>query len=262
MSSWFSHRSQRYSRTPQSLAQTKKLSLRNKERLQLLKWGQKAFQNMRIVPPSNVIVHQDNLEYFTRSVFDNNGWLLSRDWQSYYYDQWTWSIRIKDFKFTPGSIPNIQDAYNLPTGWFSHYWSYLTCWQDFLKKFCSQIPQESKDLNSYGARRSNYEIIPRGTFANIRLINELVGHTGPKTVHFPTQQELYIYNVADKYMSLGHKLISIAGKEYGSGSSRDRAAKGSLIQGIKAVIAERYERIHRSNLVFIGILPMQYKVGQ
>jgi aconitate hydratase len=118
------------------------------------------------------------------------------------------------------------------------------------------------DFNSYGARRGNYKVMQRGTFANIRLLNELVDHSGPQTFHFPSGEELDIWDAAERYMQEGHKLIILAGKEYGSGSSRDWAAKGPLLQGIKAVIAESYERIHRSNLVFMGILPLEFLNGE
>lgn len=102
----------------------------------------------------------------------------------------------------------------------------------------------------------------RGTFANVRLINKLVDKIGPNTVHFPSGQTLPIYDAAAKYISEKTPTIVLAGKEYGSGSSRDWAAKGPYLQGIKAVIAESYERIHRSNLVGMGILPLEFTGGQ
>lgn len=98
----------------------------------------------------------------------------------------------------------------------------------------------------------------RGTFANIRIFNKLVGEAGPKTVHLPTGQTLDIHDAAKLYNDENNKLIILAGKEYGSGSSRDWAAKGPYLLGIKAVIAESFERIHRSNLVGMGILPLVY----
>lgn len=96
----------------------------------------------------------------------------------------------------------------------------------------------------------------RGTFANVRLINKMVPQTGPTTVHIPTGKEMAVFDAANKYKAAGVDTIILAGKEYGSGSSRDWAAKGPYLQGVKAVIAESYERIHRSNLVGMGILPM------
>jgi aconitate hydratase len=121
-------------------------------------------------------------------------------------------------------------------------------------------PQE---FNSYGARRGNHEVMVRGTFANIRLRNMLApGTEGAWTLHLPDGEKMYIYDAAVKYREEGVPLIIIAGKEYGSGSSRDWAAKGPRLQGIRAVIAESYERIHRSNLVGMGILPLEFKAGE
>jgi aconitate hydratase len=120
---------------------------------------------------------------------------------------------------------------------------------------------EDKDFNQYGTRRGNYEVMARGTFANVKIINKLIKERGPKTVHLPTGKIDAVYDIAAMYKEEGTNLIVLGGKEYGSGSSRDWAAKGPLIQGIKAVIAESYERIHRSNLVGMGIMPLQYKKG-
>lgn len=113
-----------------------------------------------------------------------------------------------------------------------------------------------KDFNSYGSRRGNDEIMARGTFANVRLINKMASKTGPTTVHIPSGEEMAIFDAAKKYMDNNTPTIVLAGNEYGSGSSRDWAAKGPYLQGIKAVIAQSYERIHRSNLVGMGILPL------
>ena len=120
----------------------------------------------------------------------------------------------------------------------------------------------AKDFNSYGSRRGNDEIMARGTFANVRLINKMVEKTGPTTVHIPSGKEMAIFDAAEQYQKDGVDTIILAGKEYGSGSSRDWAAKGPFLQGVKAVIAESYERIHRSNLVGMGILPLQFKNGE
>ncbi|OQV16195.1 Cytoplasmic aconitate hydratase [Hypsibius exemplaris] len=119
-----------------------------------------------------------------------------------------------------------------------------------------------KDYNSYGSRRGHDVVMKCGTFANIRLVNKLVSKPGPRTVHFPTGEELDIPDVADRYIAAGVPTIILTGKEYGSGSSRDWAAKGPLLLGVKAVIAESYERIHRSNLIGMGIAPLQYLSGQ
>jgi aconitate hydratase len=122
---------------------------------------------------------------------------------------------------------------------------------------------EPKDFNSYGARRGNHEVMVRGTLANIRLRNQLApGTEGGWTVHMPEGEQMFIYDAAVKYQKQGVALLIIAGKEYGSGSSRDWAAKGVVLLGVKAVIAESFERIHRSNLVGMGVLPLQFQVGQ
>jgi aconitate hydratase len=119
------------------------------------------------------------------------------------------------------------------------------------------------DFNSYGARRGNHEVMVRGTFANIRLRNQLApGTEGGVTLHLPDGEPMSIYDAAMRYQKEGVPLIVIAGKEYGAGSSRDWAAKGPLLLGVRAVIAESYERIHRSNLVGMGILPLEFEPGQ
>jgi len=122
---------------------------------------------------------------------------------------------------------------------------------------------ELNDFNSYGSRRGNHEVMMRGTFANIRLRNRLApGTEGGVTNHQPSGEQMSIYDAAMRYKSEGVASIILAGKEYGSGSSRDWAAKGPRLQGVQAVIAETYERIHRSNLVGMGILPLQFKSGE
>ncbi|MGP1256080.1 MAG: aconitate hydratase AcnA [Kiloniellales bacterium] len=123
-----------------------------------------------------------------------------------------------------------------------------------------QVPQ--KDFNSYGARRGNHRIMMRGTFANIRIRNEMVpGVEGGFTKYLPGGDVMAIYDAAMKYQEEGVPLVVVAGKEYGTGSSRDWAAKGTRLLGVKAVIAESFERIHRSNLVGMGVLPLQFKAG-
>ncbi|WP_372655137.1 aconitate hydratase AcnA [Halobacteriovorax sp.] len=118
------------------------------------------------------------------------------------------------------------------------------------------------DFNSYGSRRGNHHIMMRGTFANIRIKNELVpGVEGGYTKHLPTGEQMSIYDAAMKYKDAGTELVIIAGKEYGTGSSRDWAAKGTNLQGVKAVITESFERIHRSNLIGMGVLPLQFPDG-
>ncbi|MCX7964264.1 MAG: aconitate hydratase AcnA [Candidatus Sumerlaea chitinivorans] len=130
-------------------------------------------------------------------------------------------------------------------------------------QYLMSLGVEPKDFNSYGARRGNHEVMVRGTFANIRLRNELVpGVEGGFTVHLPDGEQMTIYDAAMRYKAEGVPLIVIAGQEYGSGSSRDWAAKGTALLGVRAVIAESFERIHRSNLVGMGILPLQFEPGQ
>jgi aconitate hydratase len=122
---------------------------------------------------------------------------------------------------------------------------------------------QKPDFNSYGSRRGNDRVMVRGTFANIRLKNAMVpGVEGGVTLHVPSGERMDIYDAAERYRTEATPLVVVAGKEYGSGSSRDWAAKGTLLLGVRAVIAESYERIHRSNLVGMGILPLQFKPGE
>jgi aconitate hydratase len=122
---------------------------------------------------------------------------------------------------------------------------------------------ERRDFNSYGSRRGNHEVMVRGTFANVRLRNLLVpGSEGTWTVHLPSGEEMTIFEAAERYRAEGVPLVVLAGKEYGSGSSRDWAAKGPKLLGVRAVLAESFERIHRSNLLMMGILPLQFLPGE
>jgi len=119
------------------------------------------------------------------------------------------------------------------------------------------------DFNSYGARRGNHQVMMRGTFANIRIKNEMVpGIEGGISKHYPSGDVAPIYDVAMRYKEEGVPLVVFGGKEYGTGSSRDWAAKGTFLLGVKAVIAESFERIHRSNLVGMGVLPLVFKEGE
>jgi aconitate hydratase len=130
-------------------------------------------------------------------------------------------------------------------------------------KFLAARGIEKKDFNSYGSRRGNDRVMVRGTFANIRLKNQMVpGVEGGVTVHVPSGERMTIYDAAERYRQEGTPLVVVAGKEYGSGSSRDWAAKGTLLLGVRAVLAESYERIHRSNLVGMGVLPLQFASGE
>jgi aconitate hydratase len=130
-------------------------------------------------------------------------------------------------------------------------------------KYLMALGVEPVDFNSYGARRGNHEVMMRGTFANIRLRNLMVpGVEGGITVHVPGGEQMSIYDAAMKYQASGTPLVILAGKEYGTGSSRDWAAKGTMLLGVRAVIAESFERIHRSNLIGMGVLPLEFRNGQ
>jgi aconitate hydratase len=132
-------------------------------------------------------------------------------------------------------------------------------------KYLSEHGVERRDFNSYGSRRGNHEVMIRGTFANIRLRNQLApGTEGGVTRDFtaPDGPVTTVYEASEHYLAAGTPLVVLAGKEYGSGSSRDWAAKGTALLGVKAVIAESYERIHRSNLIGMGVLPLQFPEGQ
>jgi aconitate hydratase len=130
-------------------------------------------------------------------------------------------------------------------------------------KYLMDLGVKPADFNSYGARRGNHEVMMRGTFANIRLRNLLLPETeGGVTLHIPSGEQMSIYDAAMRYKKESTPLVILAGKEYGTGSSRDWAAKGTMLLGVKAVIAESYERIHRSNLIGMGVLPLQFRQGE
>ena len=123
-----------------------------------------------------------------------------------------------------------------------------------------QVPVH--EFNSYGSRRGNHDVMMRGTFANIRIKNQMLpGTEGGVTKYTPTDEDMPIYNAAMKYKEAGTPLVVIAGEQYGTGSSRDWAAKGTILLGVRAVIAKSFERIHRSNLIGMGVLPLQFKDG-
>jgi aconitate hydratase len=130
-------------------------------------------------------------------------------------------------------------------------------------KYLISLGVKPADFNSYGARRGNHEVMVRGTLANIRLRNQMApGTEGCWTIHAPSGEKMFIYDASVKYQEERVPLLIIAGKEYGSGSSRDWAAKGVLLLGVRVVLAESFERIHRSNLVGMGVLPLQFVEGQ
>jgi aconitate hydratase len=121
---------------------------------------------------------------------------------------------------------------------------------------------EPANFNSYGSRRGNHEVLVRGTFAHPRLKNKLIDKTGGFTLHVPSGEEMDVYSASIKYQQENTPLIILAGKDYGMGSARDWAAKGTYLLGVKAVIAESFERIHRSNLAMMGIVPLQFMPGE
>lgn len=129
-------------------------------------------------------------------------------------------------------------------------------------RFLASKGLSPRDFNSFGSRRGNDAVMARGTFGNIRLVNKFIGKAAPKTLHIPSGNVLDVFDAAQEYAASKTDLIILAGKDYGCGSSRDWAAKGPFLLGIKAVIAESYERIHRSNLVGMGIVPLQYQAGE
>ncbi len=174
---------------------------------------------------------------------------------------------FKDISVEPVAPKDIENAYALlvlgdsittdhisPAGAFGP--------QSPAGKYLVEKGVQQKDFNSYGSRRGNDEVMMRGTFANVRIKNKLAQREGGFTTHIPTGEHTTVFDASQKYQSENTPLIVLAGKEYGSGSSRDWAAKGTNLLGIKAVIAESYERIHRSNLIGMGVLPMQFMPGE
>ncbi|ONL93421.1 Aconitate hydratase 1 [Zea mays] len=175
---------------------------------------------------------------------------------------------FKDMKMSPPGPRPVKDAYCLLNFGDSITTDHISPAGNIhpdspAAKYLKERGVERKDFNSYGSRRGNDEIMARGTFANIRLVNKfLKGEVGPKTIHVPSGEKLAVFDAAMKYKNEGHDTIILAGAEYGSGSSRDWAAKGPMLQGVKAVIAKSFERIHRSNLAGMGIIPLCYKAGE
>ena len=164
-------------------------------------------------------------------------------------------------------IKNIKDAYVLCSFGDSITTDHISPAGNIAKnspaaRYLTERGIKPADFNTYGARRGNDEIMARGTFANTRIINKLAPKVGPQTTYIPNGEVLDISDAAFKYTKEGHQMIILAGNEYGSGSSRDWAAKGPYLQGVKAVIAQSYERIHRSNLAGMGILPLEFLPGQ
>jgi aconitate hydratase len=169
---------------------------------------------------------------------------------------------------TPGALSDIRGARALAVLGDSVTTDHISPAGNIAKsspaaKYLVQQGVQPADFNSYGARRGNHEVMMRGTFANIRLRNLLVpGVEGGVTIHLPSNEQTSIYDAAMRYKKEGTPLVVIAGREYGTGSSRDWAAKGTMLLGVKAVIAESFERIHRSNLIGMGVVPLQFLPGQ
>lgn len=174
---------------------------------------------------------------------------------------------FRDLPEEPKPLKNIEDARALlvlgdsittdhisPAGAFSE--------SSAAGQYLKSRGVERKNFNSYGSRRGNDEVMVRGTFANVRIKNQLASQEGGYTTYLPSGEEMSVYEAAQKYIKNKTPLIVLAGKEYGSGSSRDWAAKGTFLLGVKAVLAESYERIHRSNLIMMGVLPLQYLEGE
>jgi aconitate hydratase len=174
---------------------------------------------------------------------------------------------FEGMELTPSPLPDIKGAYVLAMLGDSITTDHISPAGSIKKdspagKYLIAHGISPENFNSYGSRRGNHEVMVRGTFANIRLRNEMVpGTEGGVTQHIPTQEVMSIFDAAMKYQSEHLPLIVIAGKEYGSGSSRDWAAKGVRLLGVKAILAESFERIHRSNLIGMGILPLQFAEG-
>ncbi|MBA0706957.1 hypothetical protein Golax_019039, partial [Gossypium laxum] len=174
---------------------------------------------------------------------------------------------FKDMTMSPPGPHGVKDAYCLLNFGDSITTDHVSPAGSIHKdspaaKFLLEHGVDRRDFNSYGSRRGNDEVMARGTFANIRLVNKLLeGEVGPKTIHIPTGEKLSVYDAAMRYNTAVQDTIILAGAEYGSGSSRDWAAKGPMMLGIKAVIAKSFEQIHRSNLVGMGIIPLCFKPG-
>ncbi|OVA15961.1 Aconitase A/isopropylmalate dehydratase small subunit [Macleaya cordata] len=175
---------------------------------------------------------------------------------------------FKDMTMSPPGPHGVKDAYCLLNFGDSITTDHISPAGSIHKdspaaKYLMERGVDRRDFNSYGSRRGNDEIMARGTFANIRIVNKhLKGEVGPKTVHIPSGEKLSVFDAAMRYKNEGHDTIILAGAEYGSGSSRDWAAKGPMLLGVKAVIAKSFERIHRSNLVGMGIIPLCFKAGE
>ena len=174
---------------------------------------------------------------------------------------------FEHLKVTPESIQDIKDARvllylgdSVTTDHISPAGSFRP--DSAAGKYLEEHGVQQTDFNSYGSRRGNHEVMMRGTFANVRIKNKIADKEGGFSRYFPTNEVKTVYETAQEYAKDHTPLIVLAGKEYGSGSSRDWAAKGTFLLGVKAVIAESFERIHRSNLVGMGVAPLVFEAGQ
>jgi aconitate hydratase len=223
------------------------------------------------------IQHSVTSEMFTKSyaeVFEGDErWrgLSVPNGQTYAWEKDSTYIRrapyFEGMKIKPSPIEEIKDARVLAVLGDSVTTDHISPAGSIKKdgpagRYLQEHGVKPADFNSYGSRRGNHEVMVRGTFANVRLRNKLVNVEGGFTRYLPTNQEMSIFDASQKYIGEGTPLIILAGKEYGSGSSRDWAAKGPRLLGVSAVIAESYERIHRSNLVGMGVLPLQFLAEQ
>ncbi len=222
----------------------------------------------------NSVLTAEDFKKNYSEIFDGN-----EEWQSlevptdelYHWEDDSTYVRevpfFKDLSEEAPALSDIESAYPLlvlghsittdhisPAGSFNE--------ESAAGKYLISKGVERAAFNSYGSRRGNDEVMTRGTFANVRIRNRIASKEGGYSTHLPTGEEGTVYDVAQKYIAEKQPLIILAGKEYGSGSSRDWAAKGTYLLGVKAVIAESYERIHRSNLVGMGVLPLEYENGE
>jgi len=203
--------------------------------------GNETWQNLEI-PNEKIYVWDDNSTYIKESPFFNN-----------LPDEPAELEDIKDARVLLSLGDSITTDHISPAGAYNE--------TSAAGKYLISRGVEKADFNSYGSRRGHDEVMIRGTFANVRIKNKLASREGGYTKFLPTGEELSVYDASVKYKEAHIPLMVLAGKEYGSGSSRDWAAKGTFLLGVKAVLAESYERIHRSNLVGMGVLPLQYKTG-
>ena len=247
-----------------------------------MKSGQPVF--LRDVWPSKDEITKIESEFVTSTLFKTNYANVltgTKQWSQLSApkgSQYSWNEKstyihnppfFSSMQIKPAPIPNISNAYCLLNFGDSITTDHISPAGNISKNspagrfLINNHRIDPVDFNSYGARRGNDLVMARGTFANIRITNKLMGgKVGPQTIHAPSGDVMDTFDAAQRYLEAGHQTIIIAGKEYGSGSSRDWAAKGPKLLGVSAVIAESFERIHRSNLVGMGVLPLEFLSGQ